>query len=262
MKDYIKKITSEGLRTDGRKLDEFRPIKIETGISNKAEGSAMAYIGNTKVMAGVKMDLTTPYSDHPDEGSLMVNFEQSLIANADWEGGPPSDETIEVARVVDRGIRESKVIDMKKLCIKEGEKAWMVMIDIYPLNYDGNIIDACALAALAALQNARIPKTEQDKKTGEYKILYGELSNEKIPLVKTPVMTTFVKIGNHIMVDPSKDEESLMDARLSITTTGKDSINALQKSGTGGLTVSEVKDMIEKSFKIKKVIEKEVGGKK
>ena len=61
------------------------------------------------------------------------------------------------------------------------------------------------------------------------------------------------------MVDPNDDEEELMDSRLSISTTGKDSINALQKSGPGGFTPDEVKDMIEKSFKIRKVLEKAVG---
>ncbi len=250
MKEYIKKLAKEGLRIDGRKFDEYRNVKVEFGISKKADGSAMAIIGKTKVMAGVKLELGEPYRDSPDEGSLMVSYEESQIANPLWEGGPPNEEAIEVARTVDRGIRESKMIDLKGLCIKKGELVWKVFIDIYPLNYDGNIIDACFLAAVGALLNTRIPKREEDK------VLYGELTKKKLPITKIPIPTTFVKIGERIFVDPNKLEEELMDARLSIMTSGKDKINALQKSGIGGFTVDEIKEMIEKSFKIKESIKK------
>ncbi len=253
MKKYIEKLGLEGLRIDGRGFDDFRDIKIETGVAKKAEGSALVYIGNTKVMAGVKMEIGEPYPDSPDEGSLMVGFDQSPIANSHWEGGPPSNEAIEIARTVDRGIRESRMVDFKKLCIKSGEAVWKVLIDVYPFNYDGNIIDAASLAAIAALKNTRIPKIDGTK------VLYGEFTNKKLPIEKLPLTTTFVKIGNHIMVDPNYHEETLMDARLSISSSGKDSINALQKSGISGFTLEEIKSMVEKSFKVKKALEKALG---
>ncbi len=256
MKDYIKKIGNEGLRIDGRGLDDFREVSIELDVAKKAEGSAMVTIGDTKVIAGVKMELGTPFSDTPDEGALMVDTDQLQIAFPDWEGGPPSNETIEIARTVDRGIRESKMVDFKKLCVREGELIWKVFVDVYPLNYDGNIIDASALAAVAAILSARIPKVENDK------VIYGDLTKEKLPVQKTPLTTTFVKIGNQLMVDPGLKEEQLMDARLSITTSGTDTINALQKSGNGGFTPDEVKALIEKSFKIRKVLEKALGVKR
>jgi len=254
MKKYIKRIAKDGLRVDGRKLDDFREVKIETGLYKKAEGSALVSIGNTKVMAGVKMALGEPYDDSPDKGSLMVTFEESRIANSKWEGGPPSLKAIEVARTVDRGIRESGMVDFKKLCVKKGELVWKVFIDIYPLNYDGNIIDAASLAAIAALLNAKIPKIEGDK------VLYGELTTKKLPVIKVPITTTFVKIGKYVMVDPSVVEEEEMNARLSVSTSEKDFINALQKSGSGGFTPEEVKEMIEKSFKARKIIEKALKG--
>jgi len=260
MKQYIEKIGKEGLRIDGRGFDDFREVKIETGVSKKAEGSAMISIGNTRVMAGVKMELGEPYSDSPDEGSLMVTFEEAQIASPDWEGGPPSLEAIEIARTVDRGIRESHMVDFKKLCVKKGELVWKVFIDIYPFNYDGNIIDACSIAAIAALLDAKVPKIKGDK------VLYGELTKEKLPVIKVPITTTFVKVGDFIMVDPSLKEEVLMDARLSVSTSGKDKINAMQKSGSGGFTPDEVKAMIDKSFKIRPAIEEALkplqGGKK
>lgn len=254
MREYIKKAGKEGTRMDGRGFDDFREIEIETGVAKKAEGSALVTIGNNKIMAGVKMELGEPYDDSPDEGSLMVSFEEAQVAFSEWEGGRPRDEAVEIARTVDRGIRESGMVDFKKLCLKKGELVWKVFIDIYPFNYDGNIIDGSSLAAIAAILNARIPKVKDDK------IVYGELSNKKLPITKTPLTTTFVKIGDYIMVDPSLNEELEMDSRLSISTSGKDSINAMQKSGEGGFTVSEVKEMIEKSFKIRSAIEKALKG--
>lgn len=44
-----------GERIDGRKLDEYRNIEIETGYVKKAEGSAYVRLGDTKVIAGIKV---------------------------------------------------------------------------------------------------------------------------------------------------------------------------------------------------------------
>ena len=143
-KEYMESIIDQNKRIDGRKFDEYRKIEVEYGISPKsAEGSARVKIGDTEVLAGIKMELGTPFSDKPDEGSIMVNVELIPMASSLFESGPPSINAIELARVTDRGIRESKALDFKKLCVREGEKVWLVFIDIYPINADGNLFDAC-----------------------------------------------------------------------------------------------------------------------
>ena len=142
MKNHIIKLLNQGIRLDGRKLEEFRqPLTVEKGSFPQAEGSARVQIGNTDVIVGVKLETMAPYPDQPDKGSIMVGAELLPMARPDFESGPPSIDSIELARVVDRGIRESNAIDTKKLCIKEGELVWTVIIDIYPINDDGNIID-------------------------------------------------------------------------------------------------------------------------
>lgn len=161
---------SKGLRFDGRKPLEFRKLTIETGISKKAEGSARVRLGDTEVLVGIKMGLATPYPDSADQGMLMVSAELSPMASEKFEKGPPSITAITLARVIDRGIRECEVIDMKKLCIKEGEKVWSLFIDIYPINDAGNLIDAASLAAMAALKSAVFPKLEG--KGADAKILF------------------------------------------------------------------------------------------
>src|SRR3989338_8248420 len=144
-KNRIRDYLSSGKRLDGRSVDEFREILIETGISKKAEGSARVKIGKTEVLVGVKMDVGTPYPDSLDSGNLMVTAELLPLSSPRIELGPPKYDAIEIGRVVDRGIRESKIIELEKLCIKEGEKVWTVFIDIYSLNDDGNLIDEAGI---------------------------------------------------------------------------------------------------------------------
>jgi len=92
------------------------------------------------VFAGVKLEIGTPYPDTPDEGGLMINTELIPLSNPEFESGPPGIQAIELSRVVDRGIRESKAIDMKKLCIEPKEKVWTVIVDIIPINDEGNYV--------------------------------------------------------------------------------------------------------------------------
>src|SRR3989344_8274335 len=133
IQNHVVSLLEKNIRLDGRKFDEFRKILIEYGISSKsAEGSARVKIGNTEVVAGVKFAVGSPFPDTPDDGAIIANVELLPLSSPDFESGPPGIQSIEYARAsIDRGLRESKAIDLKKLCIKKGEKIWMVMIDAY-----------------------------------------------------------------------------------------------------------------------------------
>lgn len=253
-KNYLLSLLDKGIRLDGRKLDEYRKVEVSHDVSENAEGSARVKIGDTEVIAGVKLEVGAPYPDSPNEGNIIVSGEFLSLANEDFESGPPSAESIELSRVVDRGIRESKAIDLKKLCIKEGEKVWMVLIDIYILNDAGNLQDASAMAALAALATAKIPSYNEETNKIDYKI-----RKEKLPLVKMPVECSLGKVGKHIIVDPLLEEEKLLDARLTVASIGK-TICALQKSGNGTLSIEEIEKMlkigIDKNSENLKVVKK------
>lgn len=251
--DYILQLLEHHKRVDNRKLDEYRKITIETGISKNAEGSARCKMGDTEVVVGVKMDIGTPYPDSPDEGSIIVTAELSPLASPDFETGPPGPWATELARIVDRGIRESKAIDFKSLCVKEGEKCWMLFIDIYPHNDDGNLIDASMLAAMAALKHVRFVKLEDGK------VQFGEHTNKKLQLHKEPVTITLYKAGKSIFVDASNKEEEVLDVRLSVAVDGN-TIYAMQKGGEGILTMEDVEQMLELAFKKEKDLRKALEG--
>jgi exosome complex component RRP42 len=238
-KAHIVTALKKGVRLDGRKPQEFRPITIETGLLATAEGSARVRCGDTELLAGVKMATGKPYADTPDSGVLMVGAELLAISNPLFEQGPPSTESIELARVIDRGIRESKTIDDHALCIRPGELVWMVNVDLCPLNTDGNLIDLGALAAIAALKSTKLPKIEGDR------VDYKQRTNEKLPVQSIPIPVTIIKIGDVLIVDPSADEFAVADARLTVTTEENGNICSLQKGGDAALTLVEIGEIID-----------------
>ncbi|MCX6710141.1 MAG: exosome complex protein Rrp42 [Candidatus Woesearchaeota archaeon] len=255
LKEQIKKALSEEVRLDGRKPMEYRSIEVETGIIETAEGSAKVKIGETEVLCGVKMEIGTPYPDTPAEGTIAVNVELLPLSNPDFESGPPGEQAVEVARVVDRGIREAKAVDLKKLCIKENEKVWMVNIDLCTINDSGNLIDASGIAALAALMNARFPKYDGEK------IDYHKKTDERLPMARLPLPCTVLKLGNKFFVDPSSEEEKVSEVRLTASITEKGTICALQKGGEHPLTMEDISSMLDIAISKADEIRKAIKGK-
>ncbi|MBS3052654.1 MAG: exosome complex protein Rrp42 [Candidatus Aenigmarchaeota archaeon] len=247
--NYIFKLLEKGERIDGRKLDEFREIKVLPNAIERAEGSSRVIMGKTDVIVGIKLEIGVPFPDMPNMGTLKTGAEFSPIAHKDFEPGPPSEDATELARVVDRGIRESDCIELEKLCITEKEKAWDVYVDVHIINHDGNLIDASSLAAVSALLNARIPKLED--KT----VIRTEFTG-KLPVVKKPITVTIGKIMNNFLVDPTKDEEDIFDSRLSVATIEDGKICAMQKGNKTGLKESDVEEMIKLSTKKAKELRK------
>ncbi|MFH1439721.1 MAG: exosome complex protein Rrp42 [Candidatus Woesearchaeota archaeon] len=251
-RNHLLKSFEQGVRFDDRGLDGYRDISVKYDVSKNAEGSAVVRIGDTEVIAGVKLTLGTPFPDRPEDGVIMVNAEFLPMASPDFESGPPSIDAIELARVVDRGIRESHAMDLKKLCIKKGEKVWIVSIDICTLNDDGNLLDASALAALAALKATRFPEYDGEE------VNYKKHTDEKLPLNEDPIPVTVCKIGDYLFVDPCKDELDNIDARLTITVLADGNLCALQKGGETQLTIDEISTMVDLAIKKSKELRKKI----
>ena len=251
----IAQLLARGKRIDGRGLTDYREIQIETGLIERAEGSARVRLGKTEVLVGTKIEIGEPFSDVPNEGVLTVNAELVPLASPTFEPGPPDENAIELARVVDRGIRESKAIALEDLCLIPGKKVFIVFIDIYVLNHDGNLIDASALASLAALMNTKIFNYEIEN--GEVKIKSGY---KQLPIRNYPIAVTFAKINDQLVVDPWLEEENVMNARLTITLEKDGKICAMQKGGSGCFTTKQILEAVkiasEKSKELRKLVVK------
>ncbi|MCC6057789.1 MAG: exosome complex protein Rrp42 [Desulfurococcaceae archaeon] len=244
----ILNIISRGYHIDKRPVTSYRPIEIVYGVAPKAEGSALVRLGNTQILAGVKLEVGQPYPDTPDEGAIVVNAEYIPAASPTFEPGPPDENAIELARIIDRSIRESKAIPLDKLCIIPGKKVWIVWLDIYILDYDGNIVDASMLASMAALSNTYIPYFEiVDQHTGIVKVNKDQKVSP-LPINKYVVTVTTYKIGDVLVIDPTAEEESLAQHRIAVSIDEEKKIVGLQKMGLGALTEKELDEIISLSM--------------
>ena len=227
---------SKGKRLDGRNLNETRSIEIEQDIIKKANGSAKVKLGNSEVVAGVKVETGEPFEGLENKGALILSAEVLPTASPYSEPGPPDEETIELARVVDRGIRESYMIDLDKLVLVPGKIVYTIFVDCSVINTDGNLFDATSYAVVSALVSSKLPVFEiQDGKV-------VDTGNKQDPPITTiPISITAVRIGNVVILDPTAEEEACMDARITITTNSNGHYTALQKGSTGAFTVEQIK---------------------
>jgi exosome complex component RRP42 len=237
---YVRDLISNSMREDDRKLFEYRKISITRNPLQNAEGSAKVAIGDTEVLCGIKFEVGQPFSDKPDEGTLTTNVYLLSLSSERFIPFANEEDEIEISRVVDRGIRSAYAVDTTKLVIAEN-LVWNVFIDVYVLNYDGNIIDAASLAAMQAILDTKLPKYEDGK-------IIREEFQGKLPSKRTVVSTTFGKIGDKLFVDPSMNEELALDSRITISTTNDNYICAIQKGLKGSFSIKEVELLIDKAF--------------
>jgi exosome complex component RRP42 len=238
-KDFLKNQLEKGMRFDERGMDEWRPVNVDKGVLDSAEGSALAEIGGTKVIAAVKFDVMTPFADRPEEGVFMTGAEFVPFASPAFEPGPPSEDSIELARVVDRGIRSSGVIDTGSFFIEEG-KVLGLFIDLWVLDQCGNIMDTAALAACGALLDAKLPKLEDGA-------IVREESAGKLEMKYKPLTTSFIKVGNHFLMDPSIEEEHAKGMAITMgSVEGK--ISSIQKAGSEGISRDKVLELADLAF--------------
>ncbi|MEB3846718.1 MAG: exosome complex protein Rrp42 [Desulfurococcales archaeon] len=237
-KSTILSLLAKGLRTSERDLVTPRIVKVKTGVIERAEGSAQVELGNTKVLVGVKTDVGAPFRDTPDEGVITVNAELVPLASPLFEPGPPDENAIELARVIDRSIRETNAVDRKSLAIIPGSKIWVIHVDIYVLDHDGNLFDASMLATMAALMNTMLPDYEE-LETGEI-ILDRSKKTTPLKINKKVLTVNIAKIGDYLIVDPDLDEETVADTRIVVAYDEEGNIVGIQKSGPGAMSREEV----------------------
>jgi exosome complex component RRP42 len=233
--EYILKLLKRGERADNRGLLDYRPLGIILSPIEKAEGSALVKLGRTQVLVGVKLDLGSPFEDRPNEGVLQVHAEFVPLASPSFEPGPPDENAVELARVIDRSIREPKVIKLDELVLEPGRLVWVIYNDIYLIDHAGNAIDASMIASMLALASAKLPslvKTEEG-----YRINRG-LRERSLPVSSLVATVTMAIIEDVILVDPSMEEENIADTLLTIAVDEKERICGVQKRGEKGISRS------------------------
>jgi exosome complex component RRP42 len=235
---HILDLAKGGKRLDGRAPDDYRKASLTPGFVASADGSALARIGETAVLCGVKLEPGKPYPDTPNAGTLTTNAELVPLSSPMFEPGPPHPRAIEVGRVVDRAIRAAETIDLTKLCVTAGEKCWTCYVDLHVLDHSGNIIDTASLAALGALTHATMPN-----------VRFGVAAEDaRLEVVHYPVEVTFCRLGDAIVVDPTVEEEQAANGRLTIATDEAGNVVAMQKGLIGAFSPDDVKSLVDRAF--------------
>ncbi|MFA5745926.1 MAG: hypothetical protein WCX82_04640 [archaeon] len=240
--DKAKKLLVEDKRFDNREMLEYRQIEIKRGVMKSADGSAWVKLGDTEIIAGVKFAVGTPYVDSPDEGSMVLNLEMSGIASADIDTGPPSIDAMEYGRVVDRVIRSSECVNFKDLSIVSGEKSFIVYVDCYAINADGNLIDAAQYAAMAALLDCKIPKLNEKNA-----IILKEYTDKGLTIDKNKIAIsfTFSKSKNKLIADATEVEDLASDCRFSLGVCGNNVVSYHKGGGNGTFKTEEINTMMD-----------------
>jgi exosome complex component RRP42 len=237
----IRRAIEDGERIDGRDFDEHRDIEIIPNyIHDTADGSALVKVGDTKIVVGISTDTGDPYPDRPNAGALITNAELAPMAAPRFESGPPGDEAVELARVVDRGIRESGMIDLEDLIIEEGETCWMLFVDMHVIDYDGNLIEAGALGAVTALALAQLPEINDDGTVDR------DNYQDDLPTEGLPITVTGSKIADQILFDTTGDEEEVLDGWLAMTFKDDGNVVNMQKGASQSLTHDDISTFLDK----------------
>ncbi|GLC34487.1 hypothetical protein PLESTB_001255900 [Pleodorina starrii] len=251
---YYDRFLAEGLRPDGRPLGRARAVTIGAGAITSADGSALVKLGRTAVLAGVRLEIIRPDETAPGAGQLVLNVELAPFSSADYRPGRQPDSVSAVtekltAALLGRGGgggAGEEAVQLGSLCIAEGKAAWRASLDLYVLDADGAVLDAALLAALAALRDTRIPPVRSTREGhyvavgaggggggggggGEGGLVAG--SPSRVGLRRCPLGLTCCLYRDHILVDPTADEERLAECAVSVVLDQHGRMQGVYKAG-------------------------------
>ncbi|KAG1674614.1 hypothetical protein FOA52_001863 [Chlamydomonas sp. UWO 241] len=240
-KAFILKALQAEQRIDGRRLYDYRKLRITFSLD---DGSCTVRLGDTRVMSSVLGTLEAPYAERPQEGPIRFNVELSPMASPAFEAGRPSEEANELARLLDRALRQTRAVDQEALCVLAGRKVWALRVDTHVLDHGGNLVDACVLSALGALMAFRKPEVEVGGESGTEITVHAPEVKEPLPLTihHLPVSITFgfFEGGNVVLVDPSLKEAAASEGSATIMMNPNNEVCAVHKAGGVGVSSSQL----------------------
>ena len=144
-------LDENGIRCDGRKVNETRKVTIKAGVLKNADGSAYIEFGDNKILAGVfgPRDVHPKHMANTDTGILRCRYHMSPFSVTERKNPAPSRREIEISKVIKEALEPALILDQFP------RTAGDVFIDI--LQADGGSRCAALDAASVALADAGIP---------------------------------------------------------------------------------------------------------
>ena len=147
----IKLINEEGLRNDGRKFNELRPIRIEVGVLNRADGSAYIEWGGNKVLVAVygPREAFPKHTQNPSRAIINARYNMAAFSVDERKRPGPDRRAIEISKVISEALEVAVFT----------EQFPRTSIDVYieVLQADAGTRIAGLTAASVALVDAGIP---------------------------------------------------------------------------------------------------------
>lgn len=144
-------VNKKGIRTDGRKVDEIRPMSIEAGILHRADGSAYLEWGGNKVIAAVygPRELNPKRFQEADKAVVQCRYSMAAFSTSDRKRPGPDRRSQEISKVISDAF-ENVILT---------EKYPRGAIDIHVEILEANAGTRCAavVCAAVALADAGIP---------------------------------------------------------------------------------------------------------
>lgn len=150
-KNKPKLIREDGLRHDGRRPDELRPIKMEVGVLSNANGSALVEYGRTKVIAAVygPRELHPRHISLPDRAVIRCRYHMAPFSTEERKNPAPSRREIELSKVIREALEAAIFTELYPRATID------VFIEV--LQADGGTRTTGITAASLALADAGIP---------------------------------------------------------------------------------------------------------
>ncbi|GFX30828.1 exosome complex component RRP42 [Trichonephila clavipes] len=260
-KIYIIHGIQENIRSDGRANLDYRTIELETDVIANCNGSCLLRIADTKLLAGVKAELTTPQASSPDKGWIEVSIESTPHANLEFEGRGGDDFSSEVSHILTQVCNNEKLVNLKSLCVIPGQQVWVLYVDIMVLGYGGNFIDAASMATKAALFDTKIQSVSvKCDGENEPEIVLSDDPYDvfSLDVIQLPLLITLYRVGSEFIIDATGEEEACSICKLVVAISPKETVMVKQIGGSGSLHIESIKDGIDVGQEIGKNLQNQL----
>eukprot|EP00536_Pseudo-nitzschia_multiseries_P017202 jgi/Psemu1/224082/e_gw1.1425.16.1 len=259
---------NRALRCDGRRGNDVRNVRMQLGRWDNGAECTVQWGAGTRVTSLCSAELVPPSPDRPNEGIMNFTVDISPMAGSTFKlapaisTGPSSGSTQCMERIVLIG----GALDTEALVLQAGNWVWKFTVALTVLDDGGNILDACVLAAMAALKHYRKPQVDLSEGNGSE----GNDSNHAtslptmipsivkeatpLPLHHTPLSISFGLIPADdavnstsstsvvaALIDPTDREELVQSGSLTIAMNVHSEICLLDYGGGCELTPNKLR---------------------
>jgi len=207
-----------GVRLDGRGPRDLRPLKVELGYLEWAEGSALLEVGKTRVLAAASYEPKVPRF-LVGSGHGWVTAEYAMLPRStavrtqrEVQAGRPSGRTQEIQRLVGRSLRSIAALDRMGECT--------IWIDCDVLQADGGTRTASITAGYLALAQAVFRLSDA-----------GTLKPDV--LVDSVAAVSVGIVGEELLLDLCYEEDSRAEVDFNVVMTGGGGLVEVQGTAEG-----------------------------